>query len=52
MTIAILSVWVFGLTLMLFCERLAKLIPDSEKGALGGVRKALKVLGGYVDNIR
>jgi hypothetical protein len=31
-------------------ERIGKLIPDEATGALGLLRKAAKVLGGYIEN--
>lgn len=31
-------------------ERIGKLIPDSAGGLLGLIRKASKILGGYVEN--
>lgn len=35
---------------VLFFERIGKLIPDDATGILGLVRKASKILGGYVEN--
>jgi len=37
--------------LVLFSERLAKLIPDSKTGILGFMRKSLKVISLYTPNV-
>jgi len=48
----ITSILPWILLIVLFAERLGKLIPDSKAGVLGSIRKALKVVGGYVENVR
>lgn len=42
--------WIIIIVLM--SERIAKLIPDSKEGVLGGVRKFFKVLSLYTPNVR
>ncbi len=37
---------------VLLAERLGKLIPDNKTGVVGFVRKTLKLIAGYTENIR
>ncbi|MDB4725964.1 hypothetical protein OAF54_00915 [bacterium] len=40
----------FVIALILFFERIGKLIPDEATGIKGLIRKASKILGGYIEN--
>lgn len=48
---SILLIMVVVMAVMMFSERLAKAIPDSKTGFLGYVRKGLKVIALYTENI-
>lgn len=41
-----------GIIVVLFSERIAKLIPDSKEGILGAIRKAAKLVSLYTPNVK
>jgi len=41
-----------GIIIVLFSERIAKLIPDSKTGFVSWVRKAFKLLSLYTPNVK
>lgn len=43
--------WIaIGAAVILLCERIAKVIPDSATGPLAAIRKFLKIVGAYTPN--
>lgn len=41
-----------GIIIMLFSERIAKLIPDSKTGVVSWIRKGFKLLSLYTPNVK
>jgi len=41
-----------GIIVVLFSERIAKLIPDSKTGIVGAIRKGFKFISLYTPNVK